>query len=288
VVIADLNPAVLNQYCKPVDQGGLDGLFGAGTLNWKPRLSMAPVSIDQTINGLRVQFQAASAWQAPQIQPFTWHKHGKGLAILLNMSLASARDTASEQTPFEPFILDLLSLGNVRPGVRVEGPRRDKMLLRLREKDGCTTIGLMVDMADVGTDATIQLPKPSYVYHADGKLIGHGDQVRLKIDAPFQLLCAFGQPQQPPSVKLDKDHLALGQSAAIDPQGLSLGGVYRIEMLGPDGNSMRRRMRVILGQGNAEQRTIRLAFNDAPGTYTLKITDVRTGLSEKVSFQAEQ
>ena len=41
------------------------------------------------------------------------------------------------------------------------------------------------------------------------------------------------------------------------------------------------------GQGTPEQRTIRLAYNDAPGQYAVKITDVRTGLSAQSSLQVK-
>jgi hypothetical protein len=287
VVIADINPGILNEYCKPLDHSALADLFGAKSLDGKPQLKMEAAAIDQTVNGHRFHFQAAKTWQSPEVKPFTWRKQGKGLAILLNMSLASAGDTASADTPLDQFLLDLLSLGDVKPAVQVDGVRRDKMLLSLRQKGDCTTIGMTLDDADVGKEATIKLPAAAYVYRVDGGPVGHTDSVNFKIDAPFQLFCTFAQEQHAPAVKLSASETNLGQAVQIDPASLSSDGLYRVELIAPDGQPLRRRLRVLDGQGTPEQRTIRLAYNDAPGQYAVKITDVRTGLSAQSSLQVK-
>lgn len=286
IVIADLNPAVLNQYAKPLDRSALGALFGIETLNWQPELKLAPVSIDQTVAGQRIRFNAAKVWQSPMVVPFTIHRQGKGLAILLNMNLASARATASSATPFEPFIMELLALADIRPAVQVEGVQRDKMLLRIRKSGDCTTIGLLVDADDADKTATLTLPTPAYVYRADGELIGHGRTVSVTCDPPFQLLCAFEQQPLPPTVKLSDSSVVLGDSTVISPQGLSEHGVYRIEMIAPNGKPMLRRTRVFHGLGKSADRTLRLALNDASGRYTVKVTDVRTGLSATATLDA--
>ncbi len=287
VVIADINPGILNEYCKPLDHSTLAGLFGAEALDGKPKLAMEPVKLDQTINGQSIHFEAAKAWQSPGIKPFTWRKQGKGLAILLNMGLGSANDTASADTPFDQFMLKLLALGDVKPSVQVEGTRRDKMLLSLRQKGDCTTIGMTVDDGDIGKEATLKLPATAYIYRVDGGLVGHADTVKFKMDAPFQLFCTFEQEQHAPALQLSASETSLGQAVQIAPAALAADGIYRVEVIGPDGQPLRRRMRVLEGQGTEEQRTVRLAYNDAPGQYTVKITDVRTGLSAQSALQVK-
>lgn len=215
---------------------------------------------------------------------FTWQEAGKGTAILLNFNLGSALNTQAHAGDFDRLLLDLLALANVRPGVAVTGVNHENLLLRLREQDGCLTIGMVTDKQSVGQEVEVILPERLHVYEADGSYLGHHQQLKMTLESPFNVLCAFAQRVEPPTLNLSRDQLMPGETATLSVDALARNGVYRLETWAPSGEIMRRRTALVLPTESNDPPQIRFAFNDAPGRYEMVLVDVRTGLRSRATI----
>lgn len=279
VVIADLKPGVLNDYCRPLERSSLGQLMGVDSLTWDQKLEMKPVDVRATVRGRSIEFRADRAWQSPNIQPFTHRAAGRGLAILLNFNLGSAVNTASRQTPVDGLLSDLLALADVRPVLKVTGPDAEQLLVRLRESGGGRTLGMLAAKKDIGKSFQIELDKPAFVYEVGGKALGRLQCIEGMMASPFKLYCLFETEPAALSLELDRSSIALGQAAALDLSALPAEGVYRLEVRDAQDQLLLRRLQVLTGRDRSAPVELRFAFNDEPGQYTVVLTDVRTNQS---------
>lgn len=278
ILVADLNPGVMNEHCRLLPASAAAALFGAPAFSGDASFVFGPREFAGSLRGRPLALRAGKCWSNPQLPASSTNAIGEGLAILLNFSLGAAANTADPATPMESFLLDLLALAEIRPAVTVGGLDPAQTLLRLRRKGACTTIGLLADKASLGKPVTLDLPQESHVYRADGGAVGRRRRVTFTLDSPLALFCCFASKPDAPVLRPDRRRLAVGESLTIDRAALDPEALYRLEVIDPAGVSLLRRLRVFAGRGSATDTTVRWAFNDAPGRYTLVLTDIRTGL----------
>jgi hypothetical protein len=278
VVIADINPGILNGYLRPLPKSTFAELFNAPQLNWQPKLQLRPVNIKARVREKYFSFAASQAFQAPETPLFSSRKIGKGLAVLLNFNLGTAQNTASPPQSFETFLLQLLSLGNVKPAITVSGLSPDQLVVRVRQNANGQVIGILANQENVGKTMTLHLPKAGWVYEVNKGLIGHSAELQLKMDIPFKVYCVFVTKQSPPLLKIDKSQISGGQSVHLDTAQLKPEGIYRVDVFAPNGKILRRRTHVFTTQNPGNVNKISFAYNDLPGRYRVVLTDVRTGL----------
>ena len=278
VVIADINPGILNSYLRPLPKSTFAEFFNAPQLNWQPKLQLRPVNIRTTVRETYFSFAASQAFQAPETPVFTSREVGKGLTILLNFNLGTAQNTAATPLSFDVFLSQLLSLANVKPSITVSGLSPDQLVVRVRQNTDNQVVGILADKENSGQIMTLRLPKAGWVYEVDKGLVGHGSQLQMKLDLPFNVYCVFDKQQSAPDLMLDKLHISSGQIVKIDITKLKPHGIYRIDIFAPNGKILPHRTHVFTTQNPGNARDIPFAFNDLPGRYRVVLTDVRTGL----------
>lgn len=280
LVIADLNPAILNDSCGPLPASRLGALFGVPDLKGNAALAMKPVSINAQLGSQKIAFEAAKALQSPEAPLFQVAKHGQGHTVLLNFNLSSARNTAT--TPFDDFILSLFAAGGIRPSVQVSGINQSRSVLRLRQSGDYHLIGLLAGPSEVGKKARLTLPSSGWVYEVDSGLIGQVKELEVDLSLPFRLYSVFSRRAASPEWSLSSDEATPGVPIALVADALEENGVYRLEIERPDGELLKRATRVFAGKNVGQP--LRFAFSDAPGRYQLTLTDVRTGLKSRAEL----
>ncbi len=283
VVIADLNPGVLNASCRPLEASQLAGLFGVSGLKGSAELEMKPVSIRASARGRTLTLEAAKALQSPEVPGFQICEVGKGLAILWNFNLSSVLNTAT--TSVDAFLGECLALASVIPEVRVEGISDEQMILRIREGAGFDVVGLLAGYPNVGKTARLQLPKKRWVYEVDGGLVGETSEVEVSLDVPFHLYSCFPTKQAAPLLELEAKEVRPGGQVAFKPGALVEDAVYRLEVSNPKGEALRRHTAIFTGRSGVAP--LRFALNDTPGVYRVRLTDVRTGLHSEASLHLQ-
>jgi len=279
IVVADLNPGILNASCRPLEKSSVGGLFGAPGLNWKPELKMEAVDVRRRVKGKEIVFKAEKAFQSPEVPVFSLRQSGEGVAILLNFNLSSAANTASGATPLDGLLGDLLSLAGIAPAVQVDGASPEQLMVRVRASQENDVVGLLASPADIGRSVTLRLPKAGWIYEADKGLIGQAAEVAATLEPPFKVYTVFPAQQQPPSLRLSGAKTTCGSGVILDMKNLDPAAVYRLEVAGPDGEALSRFTKVFTVAKPGDAREIRFAFSDHPGEYQVTLTDVRTNLS---------
>ncbi len=278
IVIADINPGILNGYLRPLERSSLADFFAAPQLNWQPNLEMKPVKINATVRKKHFSFSATKAFQSPEVPVFTSHETGKGLSILLNFNLGTAQNTATSPQEFDAFLLNLLSLGNIKPPIHVHGLSTDHLVVRVRQNSENQVIGVLANKEDIGKTMTLDLPKAGWIYEVNRGLLSHAAKLAVKVDTPFKVYCVFPSKQVAPKFKLDKSRVSRGHTVHMDLSQLQKQGIYRVEVVAPNGQILKRSVSVFTSQMPGSVSEIPFAYNDLPGRYQIRLTDVRTGL----------
>jgi hypothetical protein len=64
-------------------------------------------------------------------------------------------------------------------------------------------------------------------------------------------------------------------------------GVFRIDISGPNGKQIPALSGRILHRAGITEQKLQLAWNDPAGKYTLRATDIATGVAKEVPFEVE-
>lgn len=278
VVIADVNPGILSEYLRPLAKSRMADFFGAPGLQGKANLQLKSLNLEATMRGEKISLRSAKVFQSPEAPVFTVRDVEKGTTVLLNFNLGSAYNTATEKDDFDRFMLNLLKLGNIAPQVSISGLSSNHNILRVRENAAGQVVGVLASADQIGHDMTLHLPRAGWVYEVNKGLLGHAARVQAKLDTPFKLYSVFTQKQNPPVLKLRRNRISTGQHVSFDTAQLSPLGVYRVDILSPQGKAVQGRTKIFKGSRTGQANEIRFAFNDVPGRYQVVLTDVRTGL----------
>ncbi len=280
-VVADLNPALLNDCLRVRDTNPLAPLLGDAVLRGLPEPERLPVDIQADFNGASLAFRAAKALSTPGQPACQVRTHGRGRGVLLNLGWSSAANTADAATPVTDLFEGLLRGAGAMPAHRVEGAPAGTMV-RVREGRGFTLVGMRIPDRDLAARPAcrVALPGRGYLYRCDQGYAGRGDRVTGAFkDLPFALFAVFPERQQAPRVRLPAS-VARGETARVELADVPSGRIVRVAVAAPDGSALTTRCQVISRDRTAEC-LLPFAFEDAAGDYRIDVTDVATGLASR-------
>ena len=270
-MIADVNPAIMNENLRINETNPLKALFGNITFNNAEKQEFKELKLGK--------FHAKRVPQGKQV--FVTRKFGKGKAILFNFSIASAANTAASAAMFDQWFLSLMKNANAAPAFKV-GKVADSTMVRVRRNKDFVLLGVMQSPQNMNQPVKVTFPRAYHIYNADGKYIGTGKAITVNFKkSPLQLLSLFTQKQKAPSFSV-KD-AARGDKLNFALPALKDGRVYRLQVSTPDGKKVY--THVFDRKQNQPVRAI--AYNEPAGTWKAALTDVASGLTTNVQFKVK-
>jgi hypothetical protein len=137
-------------------------------------------------------------------------------------------------------------------------------------------------------EITVKLPRASYVTDVrTGKRLGRTDAVRTSLVVGDALVLALNPAENAltlrgPSAARLGDHPEFAVASAGAGRRL-----FRCQVFAPDGSMLPAYAKNVLAEGGRATFTLPSALNDAPGAYTLRVTDVATGASAAAKVTLE-
>ncbi|MBO4632024.1 MAG: beta-galactosidase, partial [Lentisphaeria bacterium] len=169
VVIADFNPAIMNDNLRINETNPLKALFGDITFVNAEEPKFKPLEL--------ANFKAARVPRGKSV--FTERKYGKGKAILCNFSLASASNTAQPAGSFDGWILSLLKKYGAAPSFDV-GKVEETTYVRSRHNRDFSLLGIMQQPQHMEKPVDINLNGMYHVYETDGKYLGQKEKLHVE------------------------------------------------------------------------------------------------------------
>jgi len=315
LVIADTAPGILDDHCRLVEPGLLDGLFGV-TRNGLPiPAGKEPIRVEAGGLQAELPMPAFAANVAPAgSQPWARagtapavlvQQAGKGWAVLLNMAIEpyESLHAGGNTHAVGQLAARLLDLVNVRPQVRVTADGGDVDACEIvrftdGENDQIHYVSIVRDERAAGVkpqNVTVQFPAPAWLYDVRaGKPLGHAQSVPTELlpgDPKIFALLPYevnGVTVTPAASKV-----ALGAAAAFDlaiqtgvqtPAGLHC---LRVEVLNPAGEVLKHYAHNLLTRNALGTFSFTPALNDPTGTWRLRATHVATGRTLSVPFDVQ-
>ncbi|MBQ7402238.1 MAG: beta-galactosidase [Lentisphaeria bacterium] len=271
VVIADFNPAIMNENLRIMESNPLKDLFGDVTFRTAEESVFKPLKL-----------QGFAAERVPQgKRVFTERRYGKGKAILCNFSFASACNTAKPAGSFDQWILSLLKKYGAEPGIAV-GKVEETTMVRIRRNNDFFLVGVMQLAQHLDKPVEIDLKGSYHVYEADGTYLGKRSSIRAEFKkSPLQLFSVFREKQSAPEFGVANG--TKGAFLKFRLPALKNGRVYRLELRDPSGKEVYQC--VFDRQEIAPARAI--AYTEQSGTWKAILTDIATGLSTTRKFEVK-
>jgi hypothetical protein len=284
VVVADVNPGVMDEYCHLRPESVLGPLFGVNGIKALRIPEPKSLAVSKELGGKKITFNAARVLSSPETDVMVFSPCGKGLALLLNFGLGAAAQSAGAETPFDTFMTDLLALGNVKPSASIEGVNGERSVLRVRSAKDFDVVGFVAsDPADLSKKATVKWAEKRHVYEIGKGYLGEFKQWDTFMDTPLKLFGLFTSKQESPVLALSSGVAKPGMPLTLDLTQLLPGAVVRLQILRPDGTLLWDRPEVIVNDGKKQSHEIWFAYNTPLGEYRVVLTDVCTSLkSEKM------
>ncbi len=287
IVVADLNPGILNDYLRPLDTSSMSALFGDCSFGKLPAPVGGPLSVDATLKSQQLRFAASKALQNTDSKPFSVKDVGKGKAVLLGFTLGAAESTVVEGTSMKEFLRSLLAAAGVTPRIEVRGLVGTNSTLRVRCGDGFSVVGLLADKKDWSTTATFAIPKEGYVYEVNKGPLGKVKEWTAPLTPPLKLYSVFEKEASAPAATLSAKVAPRGYSLTLDLAAVDKGAVLLVRLLGPDGGIVKLRDQVVTVRERNTALALPFAYTDTPGDYILLVRDIRTGLETTLPVRVE-
>lgn len=296
-LIADVGPGSMTGVCRPLWKspsgdlqewrGQLDGLLGltrkgapvskSVTTNLNVDFGSNRLSLDDFPVRADASVVGTGAAAVDGTPVFLSREQGKGRVILLNFTFPNP-----EHPQAVGFMHQLLSGVGAQPQSWLTDSRGYNC--RRFANGALTLIGVGREAA-TAQDTKLRLAAPAYVYDTRaGKLLGKLSSVALPKSGPENRLFALlPDAASAPAVSAPAS-TTRGQTSELkitcDKAGAPPAGRWlRVQALGPDGREAKAyRQYVVLKQATA---TINVpwAYNDPAGAWTVRVTDVATGLA---------
>jgi Beta-galactosidase len=280
-VVADINPAMMNDFLRIQQKNPLQALFGHLVFASAKQPKLNAVKIDTKINNIKIHFSALKALSAPGQKIMQLRNVGKGRAILLNFTLGAAASTASESTPCDAFLVSLLKTVDIKPPVKITGVPGENRVIRVRQGNGIEVVGMLADKNDLGKKARFIFNRKVWIYEPGKGLVKQGRSCQTVIKLPLKILCLFNRKQTAPNVAVDKTQIAPGGKVKLNLSSIRKGAVLLLQIKAPNGKFLSLRRRVIVNNDNAD-KVVPFAYNDQPGAYSLILTDIATALKKTI------
>lgn len=277
--IADINPAVLNQYMNARQQNPLRELFGNLVLDAdSPKLEIKPLAIALPDGST---FKADKALQNPALPCFTSKKYGKGQAILLNFNFAIAESSAEPSFSLGKFLEKLLAAHAVSSSFNID----QESTFRVRQGNGFDLLGFRSSDAEIkaGRVIRLNLPEKRFVYECGQGFLGEQASIEVKQEGKsLYLFSSFASRQSAPTLVLPST-APRGAIMPLDLSQLPKGRVLCLRVTAPDGKEMPERA-LVIDTARKPQAQLQFAWNDQAGRYGLTLEDVTTGLKSAYSL----
>ena len=318
-LLADVRPGVYNEHCKPLAPGLLDDVFGikragrgkavVGAGMVKPELG--GMQVDVNLAGVKVdpetQAAGAQALAAMDTTPLLLvNKLGKGQAILLNftVTLPAAGDPQAEQT--RQLLRALYAAAGVQGIVGISAPDGASLPLsesRVWRNGDALVCGLWQQMRNAwfapkgGTTAgapvaaRLALPSPAHVYDLRAHAyLGQVSRVETELRwgrANFFAVMPYkiGPLQVSLSTTTPKPGQPLTANLVVDvPAQSKEKQAVHVEVIDPTGNKPLWGRQPVLLPGGRGKVEFLPAFNDQPGTWTVRATELFSGQSAQATW----
>ena len=293
-VVADVLPGVLDEFGRRLSKGRLDDVFGV-TCNGKTTpITAQDIDISVKINSIPLHFtvgrtsvdsalvvkNAESLAKTGEVPLLLTNKFGDGKAILLNFD--ASRGPKFLRTS---FIKELLQIASVEPVYRLDGPPTTK--ISVLKRGDMTLVGVIFPEDSDDVPATVSWETPACAYNLrKGQYLGSVTKISIPPLAKAGRVHLFTLQKEP--VKCidlaGTDELIRGKSLKLNVQ-INVGKVdpkdrlIRIDVTDPNGETLQHYRDFITLDGSSGKSIIPFAFNDTPGTWTIRATDVATAIS---------
>ena len=271
VVLADFNPAIMNENLRINEENPLKELFGDITFKNAGDTEFKPLALPG--------FRAARVPQGKSV--FVERTYGKGKAILCNFSLASACNTAQPAGAFDKWILSILKKYGAAPSFDV-GKVEETTMVRSRHNRDFSLLGIMQMPQHMDKPVDIALDRIYHVYETDGKYLGAQDRLHVEFrSSPLSLFSIFKEKQAAPAFAIADAQRGEFLKLSLPP--LTDGRVYRLELNAPSGKEV---WQCVFDREEIRPRRA-IAYTEPAGRWSARLTDVATGLSTLREFDVK-
>ncbi|MEA3400061.1 MAG: beta-galactosidase trimerization domain-containing protein [Armatimonadota bacterium] len=303
-LLADARIGLMDEHCTPRAVGALDELFGVRREDIDPMArrpeGMAsftetmgecdPTSLSfETLGGdTGLSLTTARALGEVAGQPaLIVNDVGEGRAVLLNLFLDSyrRRREVGVGEPVRELVAETLRLAGVRPAIDFEVTGDHHLYIARFRAGGAQFVGVLRDAAKGRSEVRLTFQGGPHVYEArTGSYLGAGQTVE-QVFEPGQCRIYSLLPYRVEGlrVRLRDAEVAPGDTVqalvSVDgPDEASL-HVFRVEVTDPAGQVLEHYGQQLTAPRGIASTELRLALDDAPGTWTIRATDVATGVA---------
>jgi beta-galactosidase len=321
-LIADVRPGIYDGHCKPASPGMLDDLFGirraaagkavhgAADVHGSLDGRMLDVRIPDAVVDSGIQAVGAQSLGAAGQTPLVLvNRVGAGRAILLGFQLPSpgSKDPDPPAAEARRLLAWLYQVAGVEAAVSVSSPAGEPLPLvetRVWQNGDATIVGVYRQMrcawfspksgmtAGEPVAAKIVLPAVRHVYDLRaGRYLGSVARIDARLRwgrANFYLLA----PREiaAPQIRLSTATPAPGQTiTATVTTGTLAGDAQRyalwMEIVDPQGQRPLWGQQVLVPQRGAGQVQVPVAFNDLPGRWRIRATELFSGRSAEAAWE---
>ena len=321
VVIADLRPGVADEHGKPYERSPLDVLFGIRQVTAAATPQKTAMLVIDGFAGLPDKLPTARSdgslalaggkaggkvGGAPAV---VINRHGRGLGVLFNYALSdymighlgTAPSFADETSAdvVRRLTQGALRESDIRPPIALAPYIPGTHVFRF-DTDGGMILGLLwdapgflpgiqwneevkIELAAAREETVaLKLDAARHLYDVrTGKYLGTMQEVERSIQPGLpHILSAL--PYRVTGLSISGNATDLSVALAIEPQDAKPGThVFRIEVLDPQGNPADAYAQNALAPGGTCKTSVPFALDDAPGDWTVTVTDVATGVTGK-------
>lgn len=276
VLVSDMNPGILNGYCRPLGESQIKNVIGSD-IKGEEKFIFKPVNIDCEIRGKRILFNVEKVLTSPEEDLFKVNYLGKGISIFLNFELNSAFNTSSLKA-FDKFLLDILEISGIKKEIELEGLNKERTIIRMRENPEFKIVGILTTRDDIGKRMKLIFDEKYYIYRSDDSFIKYADSIEEKVIEPFMIYSLFKEKQEEPKVKIENENIKRGEKIKLSLLNKKGERIYRIRIYNKDEEIYKN----VLKFENIIE--IPISYDEKRGNYTCEITDIATGLKCKINF----
>lgn len=309
LVIADYNPAIFDEYCRPYGKAevlkpgeekecnrcGGKGRYEEATATvtaWQtcPRCG----GTGKVMDGREVQYTGSALLDVfGSFEPMKLNSIGKGKALYLGQTLTKSGD-------WDGLALLLEKHAGVRRPFQVKnkagGTRHDSFTAAFEyghAKFFCLLGEKVIEAPD--EDTLITLDKPYHVYDALRQTyLGFTNTVQIGV-APAGARVLAGLPCKLEGMKVEVNgkNAVPGKEVRLTAQVgqkeiAGAGLCLRFDVLDPEGNRMEAYSKKVTSDTGSFELIIPLALNEKPGRYTVKIEEIISGIQKTVEFMVSE
>ncbi len=312
-VIGDARIGLMDEHCRARDVGALDDLFGIRRASMEPSarrprgeatFSAAEHGCDprdisfEGYGGEDIRATDAMAYGEMGDRPaLLLNFVGEGRAILLNMFAESYQRRAKlgVVAPLRALLSETLALGGVTPPFEVEVSDGHTAYVARYVDGGTTIVGVVRDLAEGGATVSLGLGEDAWVYDMrEGGSLGRTSRLSTSM-APGECRMYALLPYEVQEVRVRSRSETVEPGQIVDytvsvkaPPNVEPGlHVYRIEVTDATGDRCDWYDTRLTASGGVAGGEFRLALDDEPGVWTIRATDVATGVEGELQVTVE-